>query len=136
MSDSWSFGIVAFMKRICVLLALVLWSFVPSLGAASPNESTACSASSVLNALGDAVTSSNDGAVLTAAVAGEKRLARCGNERDAIAAALIAADAYGDTNQPAKRCAILRDAAARSSRIGDAARARSIQVAAKGCVRQ
>lgn len=124
---------LAFMKRICFILVLVLLSFAPNLAVASPNESTACSASSVLNALGDAVTNSNDGAVLTAALSGEKRLTSCGNERDAIAVALIVADAYDDMHQPRKRCATLRDAAARSSRIGDAARVRSIQVAAKGC---
>ncbi len=123
------------MKSTIALIVALAVPALPATAAASVGSvaAGACSSSAVLNAVADALTTGNDGTVLRVALAGERRLTVCGNERDAIAAQLIAADAYGDTNQPAARCSALRHAAARASRIDDTTRARALAHISSGC---
>jgi hypothetical protein len=109
---------------------------VVSTAARSPvlaSAPSSCGASAALNAVADALTSGSDANVLRSALASERRLFACGDTRDAIAAELISADAYGDVNRPAERCAALADAGKRSAALGDVARARTIASAGHDC---
>lgn len=118
------------MNRIAPLLIaafLTLPAFHGTMAAAQTAAS--CSASRALGDIGDALTSGNDAKVLRAARAAEAALRICGKEHDSISAELIAADAYGDTGRPNERCTALRDAAKRSQKLGETARARAISSA-------
>jgi hypothetical protein len=61
-----------------------------------------------LRHLSDAVTSGEDRGVLSISLKEADRLRSCGFIEDAISYQLIAADAYGDINETAKRCDLLR----------------------------
>lgn len=92
----------------------------------------ACSAASALGAIADGLSSTagpgshpEDARTLAAALKTSAQLRACGDERDSIAAELIAADAYSDVfpNDPGKRCTALRDARKRLTALGDVKRA-------------
>jgi hypothetical protein len=110
------------------LMTYGLFTQQPAVAAVGPR----CSASAALNAVADALTSGQDAHVLRAALDAERTLRSCGNERDSIGAELVAADAYGDTSQPQARCRALSDAARRSAKLGDTARAGMIRANACG----
>ena len=92
-----------------------------------------CSTSAAIAAVADALTSGSDAAVLRASVAGSDRLRACGNVRDSVSLQLIAADAYGDTNNPGARCRALSDAHVRLAKLGDASRAGAVGRALAAC---
>ena len=83
--------------------------------------------------VGNALTTGSDAAVLKAALDDHARLVSCRDTRQAISTELIAADAYGDVNEPAKRCEALRDAQGQSLKIGDTSRAKLIEQTLRGC---
>ncbi len=103
-------------------------------GSASATVATCSDAPSrTLADVGNALTSGPDAAVLKAALNDHTRLLACGDTRQAISTELIAADAYGDVNEPKKRCDALRDARAESLKIGDAPRAKMIEKSLRSC---
>ncbi len=119
--------------------------FAPRSAPAAPSAAACAGASSAaLAGIADGLSSTwGEGAhpenrrVLRSALASERVLRACGDDRAAISAELIAADAYGDVdpNRPALRCGALRDALARSIADGDATRAALVATALAGCGR-
>ncbi len=73
--------------------------------------------------------------VLKSALASSAALRACGDAEASISGELIAADAYGDVypNQPALRCAALRDARTRLRLLGDVRRARLVSITLTAC---
>lgn len=90
-------------------------------------------ASLALAQIGDALTGGTDAEVLRVALASESRLRACRAERDSISALLVAADAYGDVNEPAKRCQALSTAKGRLAALGDASSEAIAAKALRGC---
>ncbi len=139
----------AFARRGLIALAAVgtlgTTILAPRSSPAAPSAATCSSApSAALAGLADGLSSTwGEGAhpenrrVLRSALASERILRACGDDRAAISAELIAADAYGDVdpNRPALRCGALHDARARSIASGDAKRAALIATALAGCGR-
>jgi hypothetical protein len=81
------------------------------LGRPTPVEAAAKGCDNIrtlaLTRLSDAVTSGDDRGVLSSSLEEADRLRACGFLDDAISFELIAADAYGDINETAKRCDLL-----------------------------
>jgi hypothetical protein len=85
-----------------------------------------------LTHLSDAVTTGDDRVVLTTSLKESARLRACGHLDDAISLELIAADAYGDTSEAAKRCDLLTKIYD-ELKTRDAARAGRVHAALASC---